>query len=92
KAKTLGATHIVNAAKEDVVDRIREITGGMGVDVVVEALGRPQTFMQCTLSVKDGGKDVMIGLSQASSIGEIDINRLVRFRVYLNFLSTIKPL
>ena len=53
----------------------------MGVDVAVEALGRPQTFMQCTLSVKDGGKAVMIGLSQAGSVGEIDINRLVRRKV-----------
>ncbi|CAG7860412.1 unnamed protein product [Brassica rapa] len=61
KAMTLDATHIVNAAKEDAVERIREITGGMGVDVAVEALGKPQTFMQCTLSVKDGGKAVMIG-------------------------------
>jgi threonine dehydrogenase-like Zn-dependent dehydrogenase len=82
KAKTLGATHIVNAAKEDAVERIREITGGMGVDVAVEALGKPQTFMQCTLSVKDGGKAVMIGLSQAGSVGEIDINRLVRRKVW----------
>lgn len=60
---------------------LQEITGGMGVDVAVEALGRPQTFMQCTLSVKDGGKAVMIGLSQAGSVGEIDINRLVRRKV-----------
>ncbi|VVB17903.1 unnamed protein product [Arabis nemorensis] len=81
KAKTLGATHIVNAAKEDAVERIREITGGLGVDVAVEALGKPQTFMQCTLSVKDGGKAVMIGLSQAGSVGEIDINRLVRRKI-----------
>ncbi|XP_019095382.1 PREDICTED: uncharacterized protein LOC104762506 isoform X2 [Camelina sativa] len=81
KAKTLGATHIVNGAKEDAVERIREITGGMGVDVAVEALGRPQTFMQCTLSVKDGGKAVMIGLSKAGSVGEIDINRLVRRKI-----------
>ena len=60
---------------------LQEITGGMGVDVAVEALGRPQTFMQCTLSVKDGGKAVMIGLSKAGSVGEIDINRLVRRKV-----------
>ncbi|KAM7275671.1 hypothetical protein ACFE04_017537 [Oxalis oulophora] len=81
KAKTFGATHTVNATKEDAVERIREITGGMGVDVAVEALGKPQTFLQCTQSVKDGGKAVMIGLSQAGSVGEIDINRLVRRKI-----------
>lgn len=47
----------------------------------MEALGKPQTFAQCTLSVKDGGKAVMIGLAQAGSLGEVDINRLVRRKV-----------
>ncbi|KAF5192809.1 Alcohol dehydrogenase-like [Thalictrum thalictroides] len=80
-AKMLGATHIVNAAKEDAVDKIREITGGMGVDVAVEALGKPQTFLQCTQSVRDGGKAVMIGLAPSNVIGEVDITRLVRRQI-----------
>ncbi|KAB5511824.1 hypothetical protein DKX38_028852 [Salix brachista] len=58
-----------------------EITGGRGVDIAVEALGKPLTFSQCTQSVRDGGKAVMIGLAQAGAIGEIDINRLVRRKV-----------
>ncbi|KAK7399321.1 hypothetical protein VNO78_10503 [Psophocarpus tetragonolobus] len=81
KAKILGATHTVNSAKEDPIEKIIEITGGKGVDVAVEALGKPQTFAQCTLSVKDGGKAVMIGLAQAGSLGEVDINRLVRRKI-----------
>ncbi|XP_047148623.1 alcohol dehydrogenase [Vigna umbellata] len=81
KAKTFGATHTVNSAKEDPIEKINEITGGKGVDVAVEALGKPQTFAQCTLSVKDGGKAVMIGLAQAGSLGEVDINRLVRRKI-----------
>ncbi|KAJ4963998.1 hypothetical protein NE237_023937 [Protea cynaroides] len=80
-AKKLGATHTVNAVKEDVIDRIKEITGGMGVDIAVEALGKPQTFVQCSQSVRDGGKAVMIGLAPANSVGEVDINRLVRRQV-----------
>ncbi|KAI3931761.1 hypothetical protein MKW98_012171 [Papaver atlanticum] len=80
-AKSLGATHTVNAAKEDAVDKIKEITGGMGVDIAVEALGLPQTFLQCTQSVRDGGKAVMIGLAPTGVIGEIDITRLVRRQV-----------
>jgi threonine dehydrogenase-like Zn-dependent dehydrogenase len=51
------------------------------VDIAVEALGKPLTFSQCTQSVRDGGKAVMIGLAQAGAIGEIDINRLVRRKV-----------
>ncbi|XP_062118133.1 uncharacterized protein LOC133831747 [Humulus lupulus] len=81
KAKTFGATHTVNAMKEDAVDKIREITGGKGVDIAVEALGKPQTFMQCFKSVKDGGKAVMIGLAQAGAFGEVDINHLVRRKI-----------
>ncbi|KAK7318378.1 hypothetical protein RJT34_03077 [Clitoria ternatea] len=83
KAKTLGATHTINSAKEDPIGKILEITGGKGVDVAVEALGKPQTFAQCTQSVKDGGKAVMIGLAQAGSLGEVDINRLVRRKIQI---------
>lgn len=55
----------------------------MGVDIAVEALGKPQTFLQCLQSVKDGGKAVMIGLAQSGAVGEVDINRLVRRKVYV---------
>lgn len=64
----------------------QEITGGKGVDIAVEALGKPQTFVQCTQSVRDGGKAVMIGLAQAGAVGEVDINRLVRRKVITNCL------
>eukprot|EP00262_Sarcandra_glabra_P021292 TRINITY_DN8917_c0_g1_i1.p1 TRINITY_DN8917_c0_g1~~TRINITY_DN8917_c0_g1_i1.p1 ORF type:complete len:442 (+),score=67.55 TRINITY_DN8917_c0_g1_i1:69-1328(+) len=80
-AKMLGATHTINAKKEDAVNKIKEITGGKGVDIAVEALGRPLTFSQCTQSVRDGGKAVMIGLTASSAIGEVDINRLVRRQI-----------
>ncbi|KAB5512260.1 hypothetical protein DKX38_029288 [Salix brachista] len=81
KAKTFGATATINSKIEDPIERIKEITGGRGVDIAVEALGKPLTFSQCTQSVRDGGKAVMIGLAQAGAIEEIDINRLVRRKV-----------
>ncbi|PHT43199.1 hypothetical protein CQW23_17224 [Capsicum baccatum] len=67
------ATHCVNASKEDAAKTIKEITGGLGVDVAVEALGKPQTFLQCVQSVRDGGKAVMIGLAQSGAKGEIKV-------------------
>ncbi|MBA0696063.1 hypothetical protein Goari_002650, partial [Gossypium aridum] len=88
KAKTLGATHTVNAIEEDAIERIKEITGGPGVDIAVEALGKPQTFLQCLQSVRDGGKAVMIGLSKAGAIGEVDINRLVRRKVAFGMMES----
>lgn len=56
----------------------------MGVDIAIEALGKPSTFMQCTKSIRDGGKAVMIGLAANTAVGEIDINRLVRRQVCCN--------
>ncbi|WOL16079.1 hypothetical protein Cni_G24861 [Canna indica] len=79
-AKMLGATHTINGLKEDVVGKIKEITG-RGVDVAVEALGKPLTFMQCAKSVRDGGKAVMIGLASTNAIGEVDITHLVRRQI-----------
>lgn len=80
-AKAIGATHTINARHDDVAGKIRELTGGRGVDIAVEALGRPQTFMQCTQSVRDGGKAVMIGLALSGAKGEVDINHLVRRQI-----------
>lgn len=61
---------------------LQEITGGRGVDVAIEALGKPVTFSQCAQSVRDGGKAVMIGLTASTAVGEVDINRLVRRQVF----------
>lgn len=67
----------------------QEITGGMGVDIAVEALGKPKTFLQCTQSVRDGGKAVMIGLAATGSLGEVDITRLVRRQVSFHIYEQI---
>ncbi|KAI0529375.1 hypothetical protein KFK09_001924 [Dendrobium nobile] len=80
-AMTLGATHTINASRDDVVEKIKEITGGMGVDIAVEALGKPLTFMQCTKAVRDGGKAVIIGLAPTNALGEIELTRLVRRQI-----------
>jgi S-(hydroxymethyl)mycothiol dehydrogenase len=45
-ARGFGATHTVHAAQENVVERLRELTGGFGPDVVIEAVGRPETYRQ----------------------------------------------
>lgn len=45
-AKDFGATHTVNSANEDPVARIQELTGGNGADVVIEAIGLPETYKQ----------------------------------------------
>src|SRR6187549_2881664 len=45
-ARGFGATHTVNARNNDVVAKIQDLTGGFGADVVIEAVGRPETYQQ----------------------------------------------
>ena len=45
-AKGFGATHTVDSSTQDAVEAIRALTGGHGADVVVEAVGRPETYEQ----------------------------------------------
>lgn len=76
--RELGATHLVNAAREDVGERIREITGGRGVDVAFEAIGRTETFVQAVSAVRDGGRAVMVGIAPAGVTAPVEITWLVR--------------
>eukprot|EP00850_Spirogloea_muscicola_P018730 SM000175S03277 [mRNA] locus=s175:53706:56333:+ [translate_table: standard] len=83
KAKGLGASHVINAMEEDVVQRIKEITGGLGVDIAVEALGRKNTFMQAVAAVRDGGKAVMVGIAPVGVTAEVEIARIVRRKIQI---------
>ena len=61
-AKHFGATHTVNAKSEDVVERVRELTGGNGADVVVEAVGKPATYEQAFYARDLAGTVVLVGV------------------------------
>ncbi|NLJ53194.1 MAG: S-(hydroxymethyl)mycothiol dehydrogenase [Intrasporangiaceae bacterium] len=61
-AKAFGATHTINSRTEDPVERIRELTGGNGADVVVEAVGRPETYEQAFFARDLAGTVVLVGV------------------------------
>jgi S-(hydroxymethyl)mycothiol dehydrogenase len=61
-AKKLGATHTVNSRNADVVEAIRELTGGFGADVVIEAVGRPETYKQAFYARDLAGTVVLVGV------------------------------
>ncbi|MDF2905248.1 MAG: theronine dehydrogenase-like Zn-dependent dehydrogenase [Herbinix sp.] len=62
-AMKLGATRVINAKDEDAVAKIDEITGGKGVDVVIETAGSKFTIKQTAYLVKRGGTIVLVGMA-----------------------------
>ncbi|GHH85773.1 S-(hydroxymethyl)mycothiol dehydrogenase [Streptomyces capitiformicae] len=61
-AKNIGATHTVNSKDTDPVEAIRELTGGFGADVVIEAVGRPETYKQAFYARDLAGTVVLVGV------------------------------
>jgi alcohol dehydrogenase len=61
-AKTFGATHSINGAHENVVEKIKSLTNGRGVDVAIEAVGVPATFELCQEIIAPGGHIANIGV------------------------------
>ncbi|MGJ5749038.1 S-(hydroxymethyl)mycothiol dehydrogenase [Streptomyces puniciscabiei] len=61
-AKKLGATHTVNSRQTEAVDAVRELTGGFGADVVIEAVGRPETYRQAFYARDLAGTVVLVGV------------------------------
>ena len=61
-AKHFGADLVVNSSTEDVRTRVDGLTGGLGADVVIEAVGVPETFELCTRLVRAGGRVANIGV------------------------------
>ncbi|MGE3540314.1 MAG: zinc-binding dehydrogenase [Candidatus Tectimicrobiota bacterium] len=79
----LGATHTVNAAQGDAVAAVQALTGGQGVDVAIEALGRPETVVNAFMMTRDGGRTVVIGIAPGTASAPIEITRLVRRGIHL---------
>ncbi|MGW6936987.1 S-(hydroxymethyl)mycothiol dehydrogenase [Lentzea sp. NPDC054927] len=61
-AQRFGATHTVDAREQDVVEAIRALTGGNGADVVIDAVGRPETFQQAFYARDHAGTAVLVGV------------------------------
>jgi S-(hydroxymethyl)mycothiol dehydrogenase len=61
-AKDFGATHTVDASKEDPVARIQEITDGNGADLCIEAVGRPEVLKQAFYARDLAGTVVQVGV------------------------------
>jgi len=63
-AASLGAREAIDSSKEDVKERIREITEQRGADVVIEAVGRPETYRTAIAAAAFTGRVVYIGYAK----------------------------
>ena len=61
-ARQFGATHVINSREADPVEGIRALTGGNGADVVIEAIGRPETYRQAFYARDLAGTVVLVGV------------------------------
>lgn len=77
-ARKLGADHIVNAKTDNLVERVRDITHGAGVDVLLEMSGAPSAIVQGLSLVKYAGTFVAFGLP--SKPFEFDLSNLIIFK------------
>ena len=72
-AKDLGATHTINAAQVDTVAAVRELTGGFGADIVIDAVGRPETWRQAFYARDLAGTVVLVGVPTPDMILEMPL-------------------
>ena len=70
-ARQFGATHTVNSRESDPVEAIRELTGGNGVDVAIEAIGLPETYRQCFEARDLAGTVVLVGVPNPTATIEL---------------------
>lgn len=68
KALELGATGVINGAKEDVLERVKEVTDGAGMDLVIETAGTEITTRQAIHMAKKGSNIVLVGYSKTGEM------------------------
>jgi S-(hydroxymethyl)glutathione dehydrogenase / alcohol dehydrogenase len=79
QAKSLGATYVINARKQDALAAIMELTGKKGVDYAIESAGKKETMEQAFKSVRDnGGLCVLAGNLRYGETITIDPMDLIR--------------
>ena len=62
RARAFGADVTINNGTEDAVATVMALTGGLGADVAIEAVGVPETFDLCTELIRPGGRVANVGV------------------------------
>lgn len=74
-AEELGADHIINASKENVIQRIRELTEGLGADIVVETANSPEALALAIDIAAARGRVALFGLYPEATISPVNLLR-----------------
>lgn len=72
-ARDLGATHTINTATEDLGARLSEITGGLGVDYVVDTVGRPELLRAAADSLGIRGTVALVGAARPGTEATFEV-------------------
>ncbi|MCI0545970.1 MAG: zinc-binding dehydrogenase [Candidatus Rokubacteria bacterium] len=72
-ARRLGATHVVDPARESLAERVGTLTRGRGADVVAEAVGKPELVEHALTLVKPTGVVQLVGVSPKGSRLPLDL-------------------
>lgn len=75
-AQSLGATHTVNSKNQDPVAAIRELTGGNGADLVIDAVGIAATFKQAFDARDLAGRVVLVGVPNPGTTLELPLDEV----------------
>jgi NDMA-dependent alcohol dehydrogenase len=76
-AMNFGATHTINATAKNVVEQVREMTEGLGVDTAFDAIGSEQTALQVIEAVAPGGRAVLVGIPAFATRAPINPSQIV---------------
>lgn len=76
RAKEHGATHTVNSKQQDAVEAIRELTGGFGADLVIDAVGIKETFKQAFYARDLAGRLVLVGVPAPGTSWDIPLDEV----------------
>ena len=77
-ARKLNADAVIDVSKENFVERVAELTGGRGLDGVLEMSGNPQALRDGLAALRNGGRLSLLGLPKEPF--ELDWNRLLIFK------------
>lgn len=91
-AKSFGATHTINSNKEDMVKRVRELTG-LGADYAFDAIGTPKTTSQIVDAIAPGGRAVIVGIPAYADKAQISPPDIVYGEKHISgtFYGSVRP-